>query len=224
MPNHDPPGLRPSQAFSAPGPIVDWHGIIQVLWDKSWLIISCVVLALAAAAAYVKWTPRVYEAVATVQVEQEDPKVVKTEQVVSEDLHELDDLNTVSEKIYNAALLQQVLAANHLLPPEGTDLTNDLKTPAREKIIKQFARDVKTSLRRNTRLIDITVRNTDRRLAARLVNSLVDSIWHRMHFAQFTTTERANMFLQQEAERQKKKLEASEQALQDYRRRIGLVL
>ena len=44
-----------------------------------------------------------------------------------------------------------------------------------------------------------------------------------MHFAQFTTTERANMFLQQEAERQKKKLEASEQALQDYRRRIGLV-
>ena len=99
MPNHDPPGLRPSQAFSAPGPIVDWHGIIQVLWDKSWLIISCVVLALAAAAAYVKWTPRVYEAVATVQVEQEDPKVVKTEQVVSGDLHELDDLNTVSEKI-----------------------------------------------------------------------------------------------------------------------------
>ena len=120
MPNLDPPGLPPSQAPSAPGFIVDWHGIIQVLWDKSWLIISCVVVALTAAAAYVKWTPRVYEAVTTVQVEQADPKVVKAEQVVSEDMHELDSLNTVAEKLCNTALLQQVLVANHLLPPEGT--------------------------------------------------------------------------------------------------------
>ena len=89
--------------------------------------------------------------------------------------------------------------------------------------MRRFARNVKTSLRRNTRLIDIDVRNTDPGRAALLANSLVENYLEADALAQHTTTEGANTFLQLEAERQKKKLEASEQALQDYRKQVGSI-
>ena len=143
--------------------------------DKSWLIVSCVALAVVAAAVYVERAPRVYEATTTVQVEQADAKVVKAEQVVSEDMRGLDILNTVAQKLGNTALLQQVLETNHLLPSEGTVVTKGSGTLTREQAIAKFARNVKTPLRRNTRLIDTTVRNTDSVLAARLANSLVEN-------------------------------------------------
>jgi capsular exopolysaccharide synthesis family protein len=223
MPNIDPPYLPPSQPPSGAGSISDLHGIIRLVRDKSWLIVSCVVLAGIAAAAFVKWAPRVYEAVTTVQVEQEDAKIVKAEQVVSEDMHGLEILNTIVQKMGNPALLRRVLEANRLLPPEETDPTNGSKALTREETIKQFARNVKISLVRNTRLIDIAVRNTDPRLAAQLANSLVENYVAEDALARHTTTEDANAFLQHVAERQKKKLEASEQALQDYRKKGGLV-
>ena len=223
MPNLDPLDLPPSQEPSAPGSIVDLHGVIRLVLDKAWLIVSCVVLAVIAAAVYVERAPRVYEAITTVQVEQQEAKIVKAEQVVSEDMRGLDVLNTVAQKLCNASLLQQVLETNHLLPPEGTVVTNGSKTLTREETITRFARNVKTSLRRNTRLIDTTVRNTDPVLAARLANSLVENYLGQDALAQHTTTEGANVFLQQEADRQKKKLEASEQALQDYRKKVGSV-
>jgi capsular exopolysaccharide synthesis family protein len=223
MPNPDALDLPPPQEPSTPDSTVDLHGVIRLVLDKSWLIVSCVVLAVIAAAVYVQRAPRVYEAVTTVQVEQEAAKIVKTEQVVSEDLRGLDILNTVAQKMGNASLLQQVLETNHLLPPEGTVATNGSKTLTREQAIARFARNLKASLRRNTRLIDITVRNTDPQLAARLANSLVENYLETDALAQHNTTEGANTFLQLEAERQKKKLEASEQALQDYRKQVGSI-
>lgn len=223
MPNLDPLDLPPSQEPSAPASTVDLHGIARVLLDKSWLIVSCVVLAVVAAALYVEEAPRVYEAVTTVQVEQEDAKIVKAESVVSEDMRGLDVLNTVAQKLCNTALLQQVLETNRLLPPEGVQVASGFKALTREEILKKFARNLKTTLRRNTRLIDVAVRNTDPRLAARLANSLVEDYLGQDALAQHNTTAGANKFLQDEAERQKKKLEASEKALQDYRRKVGAV-
>src|SRR5665213_3063309 len=94
MPNLDPLDMPPAQESSESNSIVDFHGIIRLVLDKSWLIVSCVVLAVIAASVYVERAPRIYEATTTVEVEQEDAKVVKAEQVVSEDMRGLDILNT----------------------------------------------------------------------------------------------------------------------------------
>jgi capsular exopolysaccharide synthesis family protein len=119
--------------------------------------------------------------------------------------------------------LQQVLSANHILPPAGITVTNGSKTLTREKTIKNLAANVKASLRRNTRLIDIAVRDTNPQLAAQLANSLVENYLEQDALAQHAITENANAFLRQEAERQEKKLQASEQTLQDYRKKVGSV-
>ena len=215
--------LPPAQAPSAPGLILDFPAMLRVVREKSWLIITCVVLAVVVAGIYLKWAPRVYEAATTVEVEQKDANVVNAEQVVSEDMSGSDILNTVADKLHNPTLLEKVLEANHLLPPEGMNITNDFQTLARAKIIQGFVHNVSASLIRNTRLINITVQNTDPRLAARLANSVVENYLAQDALAQQTTIEGANTFLQQEAERQKKKLEAAEQALEDYRKQVGSV-
>lgn len=203
--------------------MLDLHGIIRLVLDKSWLIVSCVVLAVIFAAIYVQRAPRIYEATTTVQVEQEEQKVIKVEQVVSEDLRGLEILNTIAQKLRNLGLLEEVLEANNMLPPVGASVTNASGILTREEIISRFEKSVKTSLRRNTRLIDISVRNADRRIAARLANSLVESYLGQDTRQQQTTTAGAGKFLLEEAARLKKKLETSEQALQDYRREVGSV-
>ena len=208
---------------SEPGRSSDLHGLIRLVLEKAWLIVSCLVLAMVAVAVYVERTPRIYQATTTVQVEQEDAKVVKVEQVVSEDMRSLEILNTVAQKLINGALLEKVLDANHLLPPEGAVVTNGTKTLTRENIVTRYSKKVKSSLRRNTRLIDITVSDSDPHLTALLANGLVDNYLTEDAQVQQNANTGANAFLRQEADRLKIKLEASDQALQDYRKKVGAV-
>ena len=201
----------------------DLHGLLRLVLEKAWLIVSCLVLAVVAVAFYVQRTPRIYQATTTVQVQQEDAKVVKVEQVVSEDMRSLEILNTVAQKLVNTALLEKVLDANNLLPPIGTVATNGDQTISRESLITIFSKNVKSTLRRNTRLIDITVSSPNPRMAALLANGLVENYLSQDTLVQQTANAGASVFLRQEADRLKKKLEASDQALQDYRKKVGSV-
>src|ERR1019366_6622421 len=132
MSNPDPLDMPPPMETSEHGHSSDLHGLLRLVLEKAWLIVSCLVLAVVAVAVYVERTPRIYQATTTVQVEQEDAKVVKVEQVVSEDMRSLEILNTVAQKLINGALLEKVLDANHLLPPEGAVVTKGTKTLTRE--------------------------------------------------------------------------------------------
>lgn len=223
MPNPDPLDLPPPMDVPNPGHSSDLHSLIRLLLEKAWLIMACLVVAVVAVAVYVQRAPRVYQATTTIQVEQEDAKVVKVEQVVSEDMRSLEILNTVAQKLVNGTLLAKVLDANNLLPAVGAVVTNDTRTLTREDILTRFSKSVKSALRRNTRLIDITVANTNPELAARLANGLVENYLAQDAQVQQTANTGASVFLRQEADRLKKKLEASDQALQDYRKHVGAI-
>jgi capsular exopolysaccharide synthesis family protein len=184
--------------------------------DKGWLVVVCVAAALVVAVVFLARTPRIFQAHAVVQVEQEDAKVVKAEQVVSEDLRGLETMNTVAQKMANPALIEEVLDANHLLPAGGNSAT-------REEALSRYSRNVKATLRRNTRLIDLTVRDADPQVAATVANGLIARYLEEDAKGQQATTKSANLFLQEEAARFKRRLEASEQALEDYRREAGTV-
>jgi capsular exopolysaccharide synthesis family protein len=119
--------------------------------------------------------------------------------------------------------LEKVLDANQLLPAEGEVFTNGTQTVTREDIVTRYSKKVKSSLRRNTRLIDITVSLSQPQLAARLANGLVAHYLAQDAQVQQTATAGASTFLQEEADRLKKKLEASDQALQDYRKKVGAI-
>ena len=102
-------------------------------------------------------------------------------------------------------------------------MTNGKQTLTREEVVSRFSKSIKSTLRRNTRLIDITVSTTSPLLSARLANGLVENYLAQDAEVEQTTTAGASTFLQSEADRLKKKLEASDQALQDYRKQVGAI-
>jgi capsular exopolysaccharide synthesis family protein len=221
MSNIDPLDLPPPQEPAPPGSITDLQGVVRLVMDKRWLIVSCIVLAVIAAAFYAERAPRMYEATTTVQVEEQDAKVA-VENVVSDNLQDVDVINTVAQKFSDSGLLEKVLVANNLLPSQG-GVTVGSKIFTRDDIILWFSKHVEVTLIRNTHLINIAVKNTDPQMAAQLANSLVENYLGLDALEQQTTTAGANAFLQQEADQLKAKLEIAEQKLQDYRKQAGTV-
>ena len=82
---------------------------------------------------------------------------------------------------------------------------------------------VKAKLRRNTRLVDVTVTDRDPQQAAKLANLMVECYLTQDFKIQSTTGHSQTEFFQAEYNRLVKKLQTSEQALQDYREQIGTV-
>ena len=206
-------------------PPTDLRALLDTLVERAWIIGLCAAIALLGAAYYAKHAPRSYEATATVQVEQEAQRLVKIEQAVKEDLRALEIMNTIVQKLSSQPLLERVLETN--------DLANDIqfagvpgpgKPPAtREQMLGRLAGMVKGTLRRNTRLIDVKVTYSNPVQAAKIANSVVDQYMNQDFELRSSTTRGAFAFLKAESERLKKKLEASEQALQLYREEVGSV-
>ena len=199
------------------------YALSATLIQRAWLIALCVGLALVGATYYAKRAPRIYEATATVQVEQEEQRLIKIEQVVKEDLRTLEIMNTIVQKLSSQPLLQRVLETNGLA--KDLQFAGPPAQPAatQEQLLARLAGMVKPSLRRNTRLIDIEVDYSNPVVAARIANSVVEQYMNQDFEQRSSTTRGAFAFLQGESERLKKKLEASEQALQSYREEVGSV-
>ena len=112
VPNSEPDS-PPSEKGS------DLHLNIGLILDHAWLLALTLVLAIGAAAIYVQRATRIYETTTTLQVEQEEQKVVKVEQVLKEDLRGLEILNTIAQKLRGRALMERALVAKNILPAEG---------------------------------------------------------------------------------------------------------
>ena len=219
----EPPETPNLSETASGGQATDLHILLNALLERAWLIALCVVVALLGAAIYYKRAPRIYEATATVQVEQEETRVVKIEQVVREDLRTVEILNTIVQKLRSRPLLERVFETNGLLAADTTGTDKGEKPLSREQRLAQLEASVKTSLRRNTRLIDIKVSHRDPVMAAKVANDMVKIYMDRDFEARTKTTQGAFTYLKNEAEGLKKKLETSEKELQAYREKVGLV-
>ena len=201
----------------------DLRMFLSAIREYLWLISLLVVVALLGAAYYYKTTPRIYESKAVVQVEQEERRVVKIEQVLKEDLRGVEILNTIAQKLRSRQLLERVLETNKLASLPEFYTVKDGSSVTKEKLLDRLEKMVKTSLRRNTRLIDIAVVHPSPRLAARIANSIVEQYMSQDYEIRSSTTKGAYTYLTDEAERLKKKLETSERALNDYQNEVGSV-
>jgi len=209
---------------SSPDAQPDAQRLLQVLLDRLWIVALCVVVASLAAAVYVRRAPRIYLATATVQVEQQEQKVMKNiEQVMQEDLRSDSAINTIVQKLRSRPLLAQVLESNRLAQNPAFLGESEGPPPDQDSLLNRLEGMVKTSLRRNTRLVDVAVSGTDPKLIALIANSIVDQYSSQDYDLQRGSTRGASTFLQEEATRLKAKLEVSEQTLQKYREEVGSV-
>lgn len=190
-----------------------WHALVE----RAWIITLCLVVFLAVGAAYLRRLPVLYSSTATIAVEQDQQRFLKSEndnQV--EDLQSLEFLQTIAQSLKARPLLERVADTNNLAQ-DRTFLAWTNELPSREQISRVLDGMVNVKLRRGTRLIDITVVDKRPEFSAKIANSVVRQYLTDSAERHFTSTQLANELLLKEGERLKKKLEESEHALQAYK-------
>jgi polysaccharide biosynthesis transport protein len=198
---------------------LDFGYLYHLLLSKAWLIILLVVLSLSAAIIYLIRTPKIYESRAVIQVDQEAQKFVNTQNNSSnEEFKSVEELTTIAQTLMSDTVLLRVIKANELdKDPLFAPPKKDGSAYLDSELVGRFMRKVTVGLRRGTRLIDVSVQDTDPKRAQQLAQSMVTEFISQIFDQKFSVSKAANDFLIQEADRLKEKLHKSEQALQQYR-------
>jgi capsular exopolysaccharide synthesis family protein len=210
--------MLPAPLNDAAASSVDFAHLYYLLLRRAWLIILFVFLSLSAAIAYLLRAPRIYESRAVLEVEQETPRVVNIQEINPEDLKLPEVLKTIEQVLSSNTLLLRVVKANGLdkdlsfAPPKS-----DGSTYLDSELVGRFRSRVKIALRRETRLIDVIVQDTDPKRAQQLAESMIKEFVDLSFEQRLSVSRSATDFLRQESDRLKEKLQNAEQAVQKYR-------
>jgi capsular exopolysaccharide synthesis family protein len=188
-----------------------WHTFVE----KAWVIVLSTAIIVGLGYAYTKYAPVLYSSTTTIQAEEDQPNIFKMQMVQIRDLQAIDYLQTVAQSLTSRPLLERVADTNNL----WTDARFSVGTngpPSRPQLLFMLDGMVKVKLRRGTRLIDITVTHRSPELTELIANSIVNEYVSEGAEREDTTIGLASKSLSKEAERLRKKLGESQNALQDY--------
>jgi capsular exopolysaccharide synthesis family protein len=196
-------------------------------WRKTSLILLAVIVCTVGVVTFVR-TP-VYRATTRILIERQAPKVLNIQELLPVDASSTEFYQTQYRILQSRSLAERVvktlsLPDNRIFNPEGKrrDRSGDDK-----KTVTDLANRVLSGLRiepiRNSQLVDISYESTDRTLAAQIANTVASEFIEQNIRWNSETSGEANEFLTKQLESQKENLERSEQALQEYKERYGII-
>jgi capsular exopolysaccharide synthesis family protein len=214
-----------------------WRAINRNKWRIAGLVGAIAVLAVL----YAQSLQHVYRATATILVETSKPKVVSIEEVYSGSMGSYEYLYTQAGILQSRELAARVVRKLHLAqhasstagpasPPWYARFLPDALVsrppqapPSPEALEQALAGAVQGGIEvrpvRNSQLLQISFESHDPRLAAQVPNTLADLYITADMEARLKVRERAMAFLGEQSEALRKKLVASEKALQEFRER-----
>ena len=201
----------------------DWREYYYAIKARSWIVVLCLMLSIfygvfTAATQKIKYSAR-----AVLFIEQAKSNVlsIKVEEVHDDQIKSVDMINTVVDTLqsYHFALLvvnRQKLAQDaEFLAAAG--ISRSQASP--EQAAASLVRMVKSSYRLTTRLIDIFVTTRNPNLSVRLANAYPEEYFHYLNDKRLESSRSASSFLMEEADHLRKKMRASEEAMQNFRER-----
>lgn len=191
----------------------DWR---QILSENVWLIILCIGAFLAAGMYSLLRTVPTYESTMTLEVEQEASNILNIVDVQKQDLQKLETLKTIEQNLRNPALFLRVIKATNLEKDPHVASMGGKKGLSERQLINIFSEMVNVRLRRGTRLIDITVEHPQPAIAEKLARTLIQEYMRQDIEMRSSAVDSAFVFLLEEGERLRNKLEQSENALEAY--------
>ena len=194
-------------------PKVDSGRILGMLIRRSWIVVLTVVLGAAAALWLAGRMPKIYRAAGSVYVGSQAPEVLDIRAVAPEETRDLEQMRSVEQGMSASTLLMRVIDANGLADdpafvPPGT---------GPQAMLDAFSERVNVELRRGTRIIDLSVDDTDPARAKHLVENLVDEYEKWTAERQQTITRQASEGLAREEERLSARMAESALKLQKFR-------
>lgn len=206
--------------------IYDYLRIIYK-WRKPAIILFAIIVITVTAFTLVQ-TP-VYRATARIHIERATPKALDVKDLIPVDASSTEFYQTQYKILQSRSLATRViktlnLEQNRIFNPRF-DEKEKAKNPERyeEVMIKRFMESYKVDPIRNSRLVDVSFESRNPALAAEVANGIAKSfIFYTMDWRTEASSE-AKDFLTKQIEKQKKVLEDSEQALQNYKEKYGIV-
>ena len=165
-----------------------------------------------------------YRATATIQVDYQQSSVLDDiEQVGTQDLSDYDVLNTIVETIANTKLMREVIRDHDLINREEFAGEN-AGSGSIDDLARNLAGRTSAKLREETRLIDLSISDSDKTLARELINWIAAGYIKQHANRRVAASQVANNVLTGEAERLKLKLRNAEEALINFRKTSKLVV
>ena len=187
---------------------------LHLLLRYIWLFLLIVILAAAAAAYLALRQPQKYTATAVIQVELQEQRLMRTDEAAR--LEAPDFMTTIVASLTGDTFLVRVAkAANLLNDPEFFPPRPDPYTDS--EIADRMRSLVSASVRRTTRLIDVSATDTNAERAQLIADTMVKEFMRQAIEQRMAAARVSNDFLRDEADKLKTKLETSEEKLQKYK-------
>jgi succinoglycan biosynthesis transport protein ExoP len=197
---------------------VDLHRLANLIRAKLWIIATIVGVISLAAVIYVLRATKIYESRAVLQVSQEPQKVTKIEDVAGEKPDSGDYLNTVVEGFTSRKLMLRVIRVLGLEnDPNFAPPKDDGSRYTEIELADLMSAKLAVSLRRNTRVINVTTFDEDPEMARKLAETFVQEFLHETYEQRRSAARVAHQFLREESRQLKAQLEEAERKLQAYK-------
>jgi uncharacterized protein involved in exopolysaccharide biosynthesis len=185
-------------------------------WEKAWIVAFCVALCAVAGGVYLVRAPKLYRSVATVQVDLERQQALQPGERKSDEPSKEEMLKTIEQNLLSPALIQN-LVRHAELTADRAFLPRIARPAADERLRLALAGEISASIRRGTRLIDVTVEDENPHTAQKIAQLLIQEFLRSNANNRLGIAQQAQGYLENEAERLKTRLATSETLLQEYK-------
>jgi succinoglycan biosynthesis transport protein ExoP len=226
--------------------VIDLRKYFAVINRAKWRILLLAVLVAALTVFVVLNMKPLFSSKATLLIEAQQAKAVKIEEVYGinsmqqeyyltqfEILKSRSIAETVIDRLKLAehpdfigepSLMNKIKDSLPFLPAENVGLSSDDQAArAKEKLIEKFVGRLSIDPVRKTQLVNITFESHDAKLAAAVANAVGDAYIESQLEAKMGITQKANTWLGGRLGELRLRLDQSEQALQEFRIREGLI-
>jgi capsular exopolysaccharide synthesis family protein len=206
-----------------------WH----ILFKRRWSVLTVTLVVTLWTIIMTARTLPVYRATARVEVEAETPEIQTLNDLFRAGSGGIDDaflqtqVNVLqSENLAWRTALQLGLMDN----PEFGAVSGGGEHPAAEAqprvkngLIQAFRGHLHIELMKDSRMVEVSFESNDPQLAARAANALVNNYVEYSFHVKYDATRQASMWMEQQLDELKAKVEKSQQAMVDYERQNAIV-
>jgi len=182
-----------------------WH----VILERRWLVIAAFVSVFVLSLIYLAKAPRIYQAVARIQIDRESENVLNLKEALSFDGRETDYLQTQYKNLKSRTLIESVITQLHLDKDERYAKERDTYRAVDE--------DIQVVPIRLSRLVDVKVEHPNPKLAAQMANTLVRTFIDDNNDLKREESIEVSRFLEAEANTFTRKVEEADKRLQAYK-------
>lgn len=189
---------------------------LLVLRKRRWLALSVFLTVVVGVTAWTLIQTPIFEGATRILIDREPPRVLNVQEVTPLETTSQDYYQTQYELIKSRPVLERAIEAGGLA--RRIPSLAEVEDPA-----KSLARLVQVEPKRNTRLVEIKFRSPDPELAAEVANGVAKAYTRFNLESKLRSTREAMLWLSEQMNELKAKVQDSEVSLQKYREKSGIV-